>query len=77
MDTLIEIICFSDSCKFSEFKPAVYCCFDECIRSSVGLLIRDVFIVIFQRTPPASCSDSDKHACKTNQIILAGQCIHH
>ena len=49
------------------------------IRSSEGLLIRDDFIVIFQRTPPASCSDTffDKHACKTNQMVIAAlTCIH-
>ena len=25
MDILIKIICFSNKCKFSEFKSAVYC----------------------------------------------------
>ena len=44
------------------------------------LLIRDVFIIIFQRTPPASCSDRlGKRVCKTKQMIWGGGgalCIH-
>ena len=64
MDMLIKIICFSNKCKFSELKPAVYCWLDECILSSVDHLIRDVFIfIIFQRMPPASCSDTISDKC--------------
>ena len=54
---------------------AVYCLLDECIRSSVDLLIRDVFIVLYlkERRWRPVVTVSDKHACKTNQRI---KCIH-
>ena len=37
----METICFSNKCKFSDFKPSVYYWLDECIPSSVEFLIRD------------------------------------
>ena len=42
-----------------------------------GTYDKDVFIAIFQRTPPRPVvTVLDKHACKTNQMILAAHyCI--
>ena len=42
MDTLIKLFISLISVNFMNLiKPSVYCQFDDCIRSSVGLLIKD------------------------------------
>ena len=42
MDTLIKLFISLISVKFMNLiKPSVYCRLDECIRSSVDLLIKD------------------------------------
>ena len=60
MDTLIKLFISLIRVNYMNLiKPPVYCRLDECISGSFDkrLLIRDVFIIIYQRTPPASCSD--------------------
>ena len=55
MDTLIKSFISLISVNFMNLiKPSVYCRLDECIRSSVDLmikrlLIRDVFIIIYSK----------------------------
>ena len=62
---------------FFQFKPAVYCCLDECFRSSVGLLISDVLSShIFKesrRRPVVTVLD--KHACKNKPNDFSGPFI--
>ena len=48
MDTLIKLFISLISVNFMNLmKPSVYCRLDECIRSSVDLLMRDHLIMIY------------------------------